>query len=31
VFGFDSLAAVTSLILQVSTITQALRRCGIID
>jgi hypothetical protein len=31
VFGFDSNAAVTSLILQVSTLTQALRSCGIID
>lgn len=31
VFGFDSNAAVTSLVLQVSTLTQALRNCGIID
>lgn len=31
VFGFDSLAAVTSMILQVSTITQALRGLGIIS
>jgi hypothetical protein len=30
VFGLDSLAGVTSMILQVSTITQALRRCGMI-
>ena len=31
VFGFDSNAAVTSIVRQVSTLTVALRRCGIID
>jgi hypothetical protein len=31
VFGFDSLAAVTSMILQVSTLTTALRNVGMID
>lgn len=31
VFGFDSNAAVTSLIRQVSTITVALRNAGLID
>lgn len=31
VFGFDSNAAVTSLIRQVSTITVALRRIGLVD
>jgi hypothetical protein len=31
VFGFDTLAAVTSMIRQVSTITVALRNLGLID
>lgn len=31
VFGFDTNAAVTSIILQVSTLTVALRRIGLID
>lgn len=31
VFGFDSLAAVTSMIRQVSTITVALRNLGLVD
>ena len=30
-YGLDSAAAVTSLVLQVSTITRALRNCGLID
>lgn len=30
-YGLDSAAAVTSLVLQVSTITQALRNCGLIN
>lgn len=31
VFGLDTAAGMSSLVLQVSTLTQALRGCGIID